>query len=156
MNEMEKILMVSHNKLDNATQNKLKGQIELDIIYFLNQNILDNILSNMFNKFNNLIISTNYKNKISKYFDNLNKKNNVCNKDNFNDKDYFNSLDYLVNENIDEKINNNRNMPKIIFYKLNPYDNFYNENEINDYDSFDDELISDISSEDEDNKHIEE
>ena len=129
---------------------------ELDIIDFLNQNILDNILSNMFNKFNNLIISTNYKNKISKYFDNLNKKNNVCNKDNFNDKDYFDSLDSLVNENIDEKINNNRNMPKIIFYKLNPYDNFYNENEINDYDSFDDELISDISSEDEDNKHIEE
>ena len=40
MNEMEKILMVSHNKLDNATQNKLKGQIELDIIYLIKLNAL--------------------------------------------------------------------------------------------------------------------
>lgn len=127
---------------------------ELDSIDFLNQNILDIILSNMFNKFNKLIISTNYKNKISKYFDNLNKKkNNTYDNDNFNDKDFFNSL---VNENNEEKKKNYRNMPKIIFCELNPYDNFYNENEINDYDSFDDELISDISSDDEDNKHIEE
>lgn len=117
---------------------------ELDNIDFLNQNIMDNILSNMYNRFNNLIISSKYKHKISKYFDNLNKKNDIYDITNVNEINDNNNSIYKKSE-----------IPNILLWKLNPYDNFYDENELNNYDSFDDEILSDKSSEDEENTHIE-
>ena len=117
---------------------------ELDNIDFLNQNIIDNILSNMYNRFHNLIISSKYKHKISKYFDDLNKKDDI--------------YDITSENKIDDDnnyINKKSEIPNILLWKLNPYDNFYDENELNDYDSFDDGIPSDGSSEDEENTHIE-
>lgn len=117
---------------------------ELDNIDFLNQNIMDNILSNMYNRFHNLIISSKYKHKISKYFDDLNKKDDI--------------YDITSENKIDDDnnyINKKSEIPNILLWKLNPYDNFYDENELNDYDSFDDGIPSDGSSEDEENTHIE-
>lgn len=116
---------------------------KLDNIDFLNQNIMDNILSNMYNRFHNLIISSKYKHKISKYFDDLNKKDDI--------------YDITSENKIDDDnnyINKKSEIPNIILWKLNPYDNFYDENELNDYDSFDDGIPSDGSSEDEENTHI--
>ena len=117
---------------------------ELDNIDFLNQNIMDNILSNMYNRFHNLIISSKYKHKISKYFDDLNKKDDIYD---------ITSENKIHDDN--NYINKKSEIPNILLWKLNPYDNFYDENELNDYDSFDDGIPSDGSSEDEENTHIE-
>lgn len=138
------------NFFENIKKNKIFINFmrkELDNIDFLNQNIMDNILSNMYNRFHNLIISSKYKHKIRKYFDNLNQKDDIYN---------ISSANEINDDN--NYINKKSETPNIILWKLNPYDNFYNENELNDlndYNSFDDGISLDGSSEDEENTHIE-